>query len=269
MHPSRTQLGVFDLLVVTKGALHMGEDGRQWEVGAGQALMMKPDRHQYPLRGCDLETHFYWLHVQTLGAWSELVGDEWLEHPSRAEPFKEKRDERLNMKLFTMQFPQYARLARPEEAYMLIRQLLSMEIQPHALARWRQQELFQRLLAELQLVTENNSKPNSARIAEQAAEYVQLNYKQVLSYKQIQAALSFDPTYISRCMKRTFGVTFSEYLIRYRLDQAASLLLKTDLPIFCIAEEVGFHNHSYFARAFLKLKGCSPSTYRERYARKV
>ncbi|NOU88345.1 hypothetical protein GC102_21655 [Paenibacillus sp. LMG 31460] len=42
-HISRNQIGVFDLMVVTKGTLHIGEGMLEWTIQKGEAFILRPD----------------------------------------------------------------------------------------------------------------------------------------------------------------------------------------------------------------------------------
>ncbi len=53
-----------------------------------------------------------------------------------------------------------------------------------------------------------------------------------------------------------------EYLVEYRLAQAANLLMKTTKPITRIAIECGFSGASYFGKAFKKKYGLTPLKFR-------
>ena len=56
--------------------------------------------------------------------------------------------------------------------------------------------------------------------------------------------------YISRLMKRYFPYTFTQYLQKRRLLQAAYLLTETKDPIESIILDIGYENSSHFHRLF-------------------
>ena len=58
------------------------------------------------------------------------------------------------------------------------------------------------------------------------------------------------------------GISFNAYLVEYHLNLAAKQLVETDLKVIDIAENCGFHNHSYFTRAFRTRYGKTPVAYR-------
>ncbi|MBD8525080.1 AraC family transcriptional regulator [Pseudomarimonas arenosa] len=69
-----------------------------------------------------------------------------------------------------------------------------------------------------------------------------------------------------RRMKRVFGLTPAQYLIKLRTDQAARLLAETELPIAEIAQQSGFPDQSALSRRFRQSTGCTPGQYRQAYA---
>ena len=62
--------------------------------------------------------------------------------------------------------------------------------------------------------------------------------------------------------KDKFGISPIEYLIRFRIEHAKTLLFKTDLSISDIAAEAGFGNSNYFSYLFKKYVEKSPLEYR-------
>ena len=65
-----------------------------------------------------------------------------------------------------------------------------------------------------------------------------------------------------KLFKDLTGMSFTAYLVNYRLEIAAKQLKETSLNIIDISTNCGFNNHSYFTRAFKKKYGMSPLKYR-------
>ena len=55
-----------------------------------------------------------------------------------------------------------------------------------------------------------------------------------------------------KLFKELTGMSFKAYLVSYRLELAAKQLSETNLKVIDIAGNCGFHNQSYFTRAFSK-----------------
>lgn len=68
--------------------------------------------------------------------------------------------------------------------------------------------------------------------------------------------------HFTRCMKKYYQVTPTEYLNRLRLEQAALLLETTRDSVLDIMLECGFNNVSHFNQLFKKSYGMTPSRYR-------
>ena len=66
-----------------------------------------------------------------------------------------------------------------------------------------------------------------------------------------------------KLFKEFTGMSFNAYLVNYRLDLAAKQLAETNLKVIDVAENCGFHNQSYFTRAFQKKYGKTPVGYRK------
>lgn len=67
----------------------------------------------------------------------------------------------------------------------------------------------------------------------------------------------------ARNFQAVTGHKFVEFLTRVRIGQACSMLYASDDMIADISHEAGFRNMANFNRHFLKMKGMTPSIYRE------
>lgn len=119
--------------------------------------------------------------------------------------------------------------------------------------------LFMQLLAHTETLT--NSDPEDA-VAWQVLRYVEANYVNG-SFSDLAAALHYDPSWLSREIKRRTGKTYTQLIQEKRLAQAAFLLRNTDRNVSEIAVAVGYENISYFHRIFAEAFGRSPKHYRD------
>jgi two-component system, response regulator YesN len=90
-------------------------------------------------------------------------------------------------------------------------------------------------------------------------------FAEKLSLSDIANEVHTNPTYLSRKFHEEVGVSFSEYLIHYRI-QAAKRLLKTypKWSILDVAENSGFSSQHYFSTLFRKIEGITPKEFREK-----
>lgn len=84
---------------------------------------------------------------------------------------------------------------------------------------------------------------------------------------EVAERLGEKPPTISKRLKRNFGLSFSEYLGRLRIDKAKEMLRRTKLSATEIAHRVGIRDQSHFSKLFKKFEGTTPSEYRERYGK--
>lgn len=77
------------------------------------------------------------------------------------------------------------------------------------------------------------------------------------------AAAEMSPWQLDRRMKRVFGLSAGEWLLKARLTAARDLLAESDSPIATIALEVGYADPSSFARQFRQTVGLPPLQYRK------
>ena len=95
-----------------------------------------------------------------------------------------------------------------------------------------------------------------------AMDYIQKNYMDpCLSLNSICSYLNISTRYFSTIFKDETGETFTEVLIRTRMEKAKELLENTTLKNYEIAEKVGFSDPHYFGISFKKMTGCTPTEY--------
>ena len=100
------------------------------------------------------------------------------------------------------------------------------------------------------------------RIATECVGYLHEHFREELTLERVAKQLSVAPQYLSGVFKRVLGVNFSAYLIRLRLEYAASLLRGGEGTVTEICFECGFSNVSHFTRSFRGAYGQSPTAYR-------
>ncbi|MDG0793449.1 AraC family transcriptional regulator [Cohnella ginsengisoli] len=257
-HSDRAGIGVFDLLIVTRGCLYMAEESVPLEIPAGSFALLRPDRAHRSTSPCREETHFFWVHFQTLGSWHETERE-----PAPAE--LRPADVLHEIHRFAFYLPRSGALSSQDAAYDWLRQLLALQADTGSFSQWRQQLVFQELLLRLQEDATMPERHSYVTIAEEAAAFLRRNYRETLNYKWMSETLHFHANYVSLCMKRAFGYTPLQYLTRYRVEQAKRLLIDTNESVGRIAEETGFGSFPYFVRCFSKQVGTTPKSFRMRF----
>lgn len=67
---------------------------------------------------------------------------------------------------------------------------------------------------------------------------------------------------LDRRVRRVFGLSVTQYVLRVRVDRAVELLTKTDAALADIALIAGFYDQPDFSRRFARLTGRTPARFR-------
>lgn len=84
-----------------------------------------------------------------------------------------------------------------------------------------------------------------------------------VTLKELSEHFHYSPAHISRLITAHTGLSFAEYLRRFRLSRGAYLLTHSELSMEKIAEEAGYRQRSSFDKEFKKLYGKTPAMYRK------
>jgi len=102
-------------------------------------------------------------------------------------------------------------------------------------------------------------------ISQEVLQLIHERYDTDLTLESCSNELHYHPSYISKVLRQELGVSFSDYLLQYRLGKAKEMLEHTDMKIAEIAETLRYHNSQNFIRSFRKFYGLTPGAYREQY----
>ncbi|GGF99490.1 helix-turn-helix transcriptional regulator [Paenibacillus aceti] len=268
-HLSRKNIGVFDLLVISQGCLYVNEEGQDYEISAGHALILRPDCNHYGYSSCTEETVHHWLHFQILGDWRVIEEQEYYKQRAALE----KEDTAytplhpFETSPFTLALPQFIKLPQPQKVIDTIDELTDMNRNSHhSSVRLKQQALFQEVISLLASSLETTTPSPGSVCAEKAAAYLREHYREAFSAKKLGESINFHPVYIARCMQKVFGCSPAAYMLLIRIEHSKLLLIQTDMPVERIAEEVGFNHAAYFTACFTKHEGLSPRKFRQLFA---
>lgn len=92
---------------------------------------------------------------------------------------------------------------------------------------------------------------------------VRENYASNITLRELSKKYYVNSAYLGQLFRKKYGQSFKDYLNNYRIEQAATQLLRTNDKIYQIAKEVGYHDLDYFVNRFILIKGCTPSKYRK------
>lgn len=96
-------------------------------------------------------------------------------------------------------------------------------------------------------------------------EYIHDNYASGVMDIDSMAAVAHQSRYhFMRSFKALTGSTPHQYVLRLRVEQASMLLRRTQAKVTDICAQCGFSSIDQFYRAFLRLKGLTPTEYRHK-----
>lgn len=96
---------------------------------------------------------------------------------------------------------------------------------------------------------------------------VRANMAEGIALASVAHELGVHPTAITHRLQRSFGMSFSQYVARMRLDAAKDLLKRTNLSVADIARRVGINDASNLGKLFRRFEHLTPVEYRERFGR--
>ena len=93
-------------------------------------------------------------------------------------------------------------------------------------------------------------------------QYISEHYEEDISLDRLAGSAHVSKSECLRCFKASVQTTSYQYLIQYRLSQAADLLKNSDESIGNTAERVGFRQISHLGKSFQEKTGFSLRAYR-------
>lgn len=123
-------------------------------------------------------------------------------------------------------------------------------------------ELVLLLRAHAPLAPTKKEEDANALRTKQILHYIAAHYAEDVTLDDLAASAHCSKSACLRAFRACMATTPYNYLIEYRLEQAALRLRQTDDPVAAIAEAVGFHHFSLFGKSFKAKTGQTPKAYR-------
>lgn len=108
---------------------------------------------------------------------------------------------------------------------------------------------------------------NDSRRIHKVTDFLNKNYDKEIKLADVASLVNMSEVAFCRFFRKRTSKSLIEYLNDIRTGMATKLLADTVKPVSEICFECGFNNLSNFNRCFKKKKGCTPSEFREYFAR--
>lgn len=102
------------------------------------------------------------------------------------------------------------------------------------------------------------------KVVQMALEFIKENYNKQITLTHIAEFVLLNPSYFCKIFKSEMGISFTKYLMNYRMEKAVELMEDPTLKIYEIAEQVGYNDVQYFTKIFKSVKGVAPTQYRDK-----
>ncbi len=99
--------------------------------------------------------------------------------------------------------------------------------------------------------------------------FIMTNYSEPITLQELAERLYLSNAYLSKYIKKNFGMSFLKLLNNIRLDHAVSELLYSDKTILKVAMDNGFSNLASFNQVFKESYQITPAEYRTQMQKKT
>ena len=144
-----------------------------------------------------------------------------------------------------------------------VRTLLEMMVLEYANQKSDTQAVLKPLLLALflqisRIYREEKDVSDDRSLKDQIVEYI-ASHPEHVTLQELSERFSYHPNYISSLLRKEYGMSFSELVLRSRMERAQMLLQNTQLSNERIAEMLGYTNTSNFYKAYKKYYGVTPA----------
>lgn len=231
----------FQLIYIAAGKAHFHFGDDEKIIHAGHMILYRPKEPQIYEYYAEDKTEVYWVHF-TGGNVTNLLRSYGLTNDKKV--------------FYCGSGPEYQTLFRA-----MIEELQMCRDSYTEMLEMYLRQIFIRLQrCFLNSVVKDTS--HTAEEIDKAAIYFSEHYSEAINIDEYAEKIHVSTSWFIRNFKHYTGVTPMQYILSKRIYNAEALLHNTQYNISEIAQIVGYDNPLYFSRLFKKMKGISPSEYR-------
>lgn len=101
------------------------------------------------------------------------------------------------------------------------------------------------------------------QVVGQMLAFIEAHFSEKIVMQDVVSHLNYSDTFLNKRFKKVTGITFTEYLNRFRIQKAIEMLNEQTVPPYEVGYLCGFSTPKYFKDVFRKYVGCTPKEYRE------
>lgn len=220
----------FECICVTEGRMDVTVDGRVYSLGAGESVLVFPN--QLHALSCEKSKHMLCIFS------GELV---------RA--YTTKVQEKI---------PESNRLYMDAFLFVALDKLL-----PESTAIEKKGVLYSICAAFDEAAAYTQHTSFEAGLLQKIFTFVEEHFAAECTLEALAREMGYSYSYLSRCFKKSTGLSFNTYVNQYRISNACYLLRNTDSSVLQCALESGYTSLRSFNRNFLSFLSVTPREYRE------
>jgi AraC-like DNA-binding protein/mannose-6-phosphate isomerase-like protein (cupin superfamily) len=125
--------------------------------------------------------------------------------------------------------------------------------------------LIQMLVTLQRFELKNETEPVPFRMLEEVVHFIKSRYTENLTVQDVADYFFLSASHFQRLFKKSTGLSFTQYLQNARIQKCCELLKSTDIPIYQIANQVGYQDMKFFHALFRRKTGVTPRQYRQNF----
>ncbi len=242
------------LIYVIDGCIYVTEGDTDYEVNAGELLILKNGVHHFGKKKINKGTKWIFVHFRIS---ADCNASPFYPDASPIGAYDTTAESILTLPKFLNSVS--ARFEKELKTFIEYTQ------SDDAYKKWFINQRLFLLLSSLAVSTQGFS--NNLTLSDRICRYLSDNIGVPFSSENIEKRFYLSYKYMSHLFKKEKGVTMQQYHNSVRMDEACRLLCSTLMSISEIADKLGFSDVLYFSRCFRNYTGKSPSAYRKDSAR--
>lgn len=106
------------------------------------------------------------------------------------------------------------------------------------------------------------SRESGIEYVERATDYIRSHFQEDLTVSKLAGYVGLNRSYLTTVFQNTLHMSPQQFLMHFRMERAAQLLLDSALSVGDVARSCGYPDPLTFSKAFKRTLGMTPSQYR-------